>query len=186
MSTVYLALLRGINVGGGNLIKMADLKACFEAQGFTRVATYIQSGNVVFQSPASAAPALTHQLENALSTTFAPYQARVVVLTHAELAAIAQGAPAGFGSQPETHRYDVLYLKPPLTAAEAYPQVPTRAGVDDVAVGPGALYFSRLIAQASQSQLTRLVGLPIYQQMTIRNWNTTRKLLALMQAYPPA
>ena len=46
----YVALLRGINVGGNNLIKMADLKACFEAQGFGNVATYIQSGNVLFTS----------------------------------------------------------------------------------------------------------------------------------------
>jgi uncharacterized protein (DUF1697 family) len=53
----YLALLRGINVGGNNLIKMAELKRCFEALGFGNVATYIQSGNVLFDtgegSPAS-------------------------------------------------------------------------------------------------------------------------------------
>lgn len=46
--TRYLALLRGINVGGKNIIKMADLKACFESLGFADVVTYIQSGNVLF------------------------------------------------------------------------------------------------------------------------------------------
>jgi uncharacterized protein (DUF1697 family) len=46
----YLALLRGINVGGKNIIKMADLKACFESLGFSDVVTYIQSGNVLFKS----------------------------------------------------------------------------------------------------------------------------------------
>ncbi|NCP46313.1 MAG: DUF1697 domain-containing protein, partial [Flavobacteriales bacterium] len=46
----YLALLRGINVGGNNIIKMVDLKACFEKMGFTDVKTYIQSGNVIFTS----------------------------------------------------------------------------------------------------------------------------------------
>jgi hypothetical protein len=44
------------------------------------------------------------------------------------------------------------------------------------------LYFSRLAAKASQSQLTRIISLPVYQNMTIRNWNTTSKLLALMDA----
>jgi uncharacterized protein (DUF1697 family) len=47
----YLALLRGINVGGNNIIKMVDLKACFEKMGFLDVSTYIQSGNVLFSSP---------------------------------------------------------------------------------------------------------------------------------------
>jgi uncharacterized protein (DUF1697 family) len=51
----YVALLRGINVGGNNIIKMTALKACFEAQGFTDVATYIQSGNVVFGAAAREA-----------------------------------------------------------------------------------------------------------------------------------
>ena len=50
----YVALLRGINVGGKNLIKMADLKACFEEHGFERVVTYIQSGNVLFESGESS------------------------------------------------------------------------------------------------------------------------------------
>ncbi|NIP26808.1 MAG: DUF1697 domain-containing protein, partial [Phycisphaerae bacterium] len=44
----YAALLRGINVGGKNIIKMADLRACFERMGFSDVRTYIQSGNVLF------------------------------------------------------------------------------------------------------------------------------------------
>ena len=54
--TQYLALLRGINVGGNNIIKMADLKACFERLGFTGVATYIQSGNILFKSMMLTAP----------------------------------------------------------------------------------------------------------------------------------
>jgi uncharacterized protein (DUF1697 family) len=70
----------------------------------------------------------------------------------------------------------------PLTPAEAIKSVPTRAGVDTARTGPGVLYFSRLIARASQSQLARIIRLPIYQQMTIRNWNTTTRLLALMEA----
>jgi hypothetical protein len=48
--TQYVALLRGINVGGNNLIKMADLKACFEKLDLAEVATYIQSGNVLFST----------------------------------------------------------------------------------------------------------------------------------------
>jgi len=90
--------------------------------------------------------------------------------------------PKGFGRKPETYRYDVIYLMDGLTPATAIKRVLTRPGVDEARTGPGVLYFSRLIVRASQSRLTRIIGLPIYQQMTIRNWNTTTRLLALMQA----
>ena len=60
--------------------------------------------------------------------------------------------------------------------------VSTREGVDQAWEGDGVLYFSRLIERATQSHLSRIAGLPVYQDMTIRNWNTTTKLLALMDA----
>jgi uncharacterized protein (DUF1697 family) len=60
--------------------------------------------------------------------------------------------------------------------------VPTRPGVDEARAGAGVLYFSRLTSKAEQSMLPRLVSLPIYQNMTIRNWNTTTKLFEMMRA----
>jgi uncharacterized protein (DUF1697 family) len=59
-------------------------------------------------------------------------------------------------------------------------KVATRAAVDEARPGAGVLYFSRLISKASQSQLSRIVSLPIYKSMTIRNWRTTTTLLQLM------
>ena len=178
----YLALLRGINVGGGNIIKMIDLKACFEAGKLENVATYIQSGNVLFETAETDSKKLVQKLERALSKTFHPYKARVVLRSHAKLKQIIQKAPKGFGSQPQKYRYDVIFLKEPLTPSAAMKSVTMKEGVDEAFVGPGVLYFSRLSAKASQSHLTRIIGLPIYQDMTIRNWNTTTKLLALMDA----
>lgn len=177
--TRYVALLRGINVGGKNIIKMAELKACFESAGFENVATFIQSGNVIFSSDDAASAKLTRQIEGLLGKAF-DYQASVVLRTHKELRNTVARAPAGFGSAPAKYRYDVIFLKEPLTAAVALQSVRAKAGVDEAHAGKGALYFSRLIAKASQSQLSRLVSMPVYQSMTIRNWNTTTKLLALM------
>lgn len=178
----YLALLRGINVGGKNIIKMAELKACFEANGFDNVATYIQSGNVLFSAPESDPASLTGQIETALSTTFQPYEARIVVCAAEKLAEIARSAPPGFGSQPDEYRYDVIFLRPPLAADEAIQRLSPRPGVDEMFAGPDVLYFSRLIARDSQSRLTRIIALPIYPEITIRNWNTTCKLQALLAA----
>jgi uncharacterized protein (DUF1697 family) len=178
--TRYVALLRGINVGGKNLIPMSALKACFEARGLDDVVTFIQSGNVLFGS-SEKAPALTASLEAELSRTFG-YDAAVVLRSRQQLRGVVDGAPGGFGARPGQYRYDVVFLKEPLSAAEALASVPARAGVDRVFAGRGVLYFSRLVAKASQSQLARLTAMPVYKRMTIRNWNTTTRLLTLLDA----
>ena len=95
---------------------------------------------------------------------------------------IVAKAPKGFGSDQDTYRYDVIFLKEPLTAVQAMKSVSTKEGVDQAYSGKGVLYFSRLISRATSSHLTRIIGLPVYQSMTIRNWNTTTKLLNLMEA----
>jgi uncharacterized protein (DUF1697 family) len=177
--TQYLALLRGINVGGKNIIRMAQLKECFEDMGFSDVATYIQSGNVVFNAPKTNAAKLTSSIERALSRAFC-YESRVVMISHTHLKTVVDRAPRGFGTEPERYRYDVVFLKKQLSAREAVESVPVKEGVDGVFAGKDVLYFTRLISKASQSKLSRLIQLPIYQSMTIRNWNTTTKLLALM------
>lgn len=177
----YVALLRGINVGGSNLIKMPALKACFEAQGLLDVATYIQSGNVLFAARRANQDALTAQIEKTLSKVFG-YEARVVVRSFEQMRMTVENAPKGFGQQPASYRYDVIFLKSPLTADEAMKSVKVKPGVDRACAGDSALYFSRLISKAAQSHLSRVVGTPAYQNMTIRNWNTTTKLLELMQA----
>lgn len=177
--TVYVALLRGINVGGSNLIKMPALAACFETLGLCSVKTYIQSGNVVFASRLKS-PALTQQIEKALSAAFA-YQARVFIRSLEEMRAIVARAPRSFGTRPPEYRYDVVFLRPPLTADVAMERMPIQPGVDRVFAGDGVLYCSRLASRAAESRLSRIMAKPIYQNMTIRNWNTTRKLAALME-----
>ena len=176
----YVALLRGINVGGNNMIAMAALKSCFETAGFDDVATYIQSGNVLFTPRKPITPdALTKRLEMLLTSTFS-YQATVVVRDTKQMIDVVKKAPKGFGKQPDQFRYDVVFLKEPLTAAAAMKDWPLQEGVDAAWAGPGVVYASRLIAKATQSKMNRIVSIPIYKSVTIRNWNTTTKLLALM------
>jgi len=174
----YVALLRGINVGGNNPIRMTELKACFEAEGLRDVASYIQSGNVVFTSPARA-PEIARRLEAAIAARFG-CRTSVMLRTRKEMETIVARAPNGFGKRPDKYRYDVIFLNPPPTAPAALELVPTRAGVDQARAGNGVLYFSRLIAKASKSQLSRIVSLPIYKRMTIRNWRTTTTLLQML------
>jgi uncharacterized protein (DUF1697 family) len=175
----YVALLRGINVGGKNLIKMADLKACLEDHGLEDVATYIQSGNVVFASAETATAGLTQGIEAMLAETFG-YEATVVVRNRRQMRAVVERAPKGFGAEQERYRYDVIFLKEPLAAKDALKSVPTKPGVDETHAGTGVLYFSRLIEKATQSQLSKIISSPIYPSVTIRNWNTTTKIVRMM------
>jgi uncharacterized protein (DUF1697 family) len=176
----FLALLRGINVGGNNIIKMADLKTCFEKMGFSGVSTYIQSGNVVFTANESDTLKLETAIEKVLSETF-NYQSHVVVIEFEQLKAIVNNTPPDFGKYPETYRYDVVFLKNPLTAEKALTEIVARKEVDFVYAQNGVIYFSRTIANLTKSYLSKIISLPIYQFMTIRNWNTTSKLLGLMK-----
>jgi uncharacterized protein (DUF1697 family) len=175
----YVALLRGINVGGQNLISMIELRTCFEREGFGDVATYIQSGNVLFTVGEPGRSALLGRVEAALARTFGR-RVSVLLRSRPEMRRIVERAPTGFGAHPAKYRYDVIFLKAPLSAPNAMRSVLTRPGVDEAHEGKGVLYFSRLISKASQSQLGRLASLPVYQAMTIRNWNTTTTLLRLL------
>jgi uncharacterized protein (DUF1697 family) len=173
-----VALLRGINVGGKNLIRMPDLAACFRDAGHRDVRTYIQSGNVLFTPDHAAGPELEDALERMLGERF-HIPILVVVRSRDELAATIAAAPANHGS--EKLRSDVFFLKHPLTAEAAYAQLPElREGVDSVALGPGAIYFSRVAAQASKTRITRLMSMPVYRQMTVRNWRTTTRILEML------
>jgi uncharacterized protein (DUF1697 family) len=173
----YLALLRGINVGGRNLVKMADLRAAFEEMGFDGVATYIQSGNVLFRAPRQRREELAARVESGLSRRF-DTDLRLVLRTEAQLRGVVAGAPRGFGA--DSHLCDVIFLRGRLTAKRAAGLVVPREGVDRAWAGKGVLYFSRLAERASSSRLSKIAALPEYRDMTIRSWRTTTKLLALM------
>jgi len=178
--TQYLALLRGINVGGNNIIKMADLKACFENMGFAEIVTFIQSGNILFKAAERDKAKLVKKIEGVLSERFS-YKSRLVVVTYKELKKVVETAPKGFGKDLDKYRYDVIFLKEPLTSKEAMKNVRIKEGVDNAYAGRYVLYFSRLTSKASQSHLPKIIALPMYQNMTIRNWNTTTKLFTLME-----
>jgi uncharacterized protein (DUF1697 family) len=179
-TTRYVALLRGINVGGRNIVPMAELRAAFVDDGYDDVSTYIQSGNVLFAS-SSPQKGLEVELESMLERRF-KVPLVVVVRSHRQLRDVVGKAPEGFGQQPGTYHSDVIFLKAPLTSKQAMRVVQLRDGVDQAWAGSGVLYFARLSERRVQSKMSKIVGTPEYQQMTIRNWSTTTKLLNLLDA----
>ncbi len=180
--TTYAVLLRGINVGGKNKIPMADLESCLEDAGFSDVETYIQSGNVILRSDLGV-DALGEAIERLLPTRFEADGAavRALAIEHAAYRGIVEGVPMGFGSDPTTYRDNTVFLMG-VGADEAMGQITARDGVDAVWPGDGVVYFRNSVAEASKSHLSKIVGKPIYASLTIRNWNTTTRLLALLDA----
>jgi uncharacterized protein (DUF1697 family) len=174
----YVALLRGINVGGRNPVAMTDLRSAFEAAGFEAVRTYIQSGNVLFETGASAA-SLEDGVEAMLEERFG-VPLTVVVRSRTQFRNVVERAPDGFGTQPDRYHSDVLFLKAPLTSRQALRIVTLREGVDQAWPGTGVVYFARLSSRRTESRMSRIVGTPEYRRMTIRSWTTTTRLLALL------
>lgn len=179
----YVALVRGINVGGRNPIRMPELVACFRDAGYEDVSTYLQSGNVLFSAARKTrkkGPKLEADVEAMLEQRFGT-PLLVVIRSRDELAQTIDAAPADHGSA--KLRSDVIFLKHPLTSEEALAEMPElREGVDSVAPGPGAIYFSRVAATATKTRIQKLMAMPIFQQMTIRTWRTCTRLLEKLDA----
>jgi uncharacterized protein (DUF1697 family) len=178
----YVVFLRGINVGGKNRVPMVRLRAVLEGLGFADVATYIASGNVILDSERSADEAAA-LIEEALPLEFALHDelVRVLVLSQAQLQAIVDNRPDGFGSQPGRYHSDAIFLMG-IEAADAMAVFDPRPGVDAVWPGEGVIYSQRLSAERTRSRLSKVMGTPAYRQMTIRNWNTTTTVLEMLRA----
>ncbi|MGV3490968.1 MAG: DUF1697 domain-containing protein [Devosia sp.] len=178
--TTYLALLRGINVGGKNKVPMAGLKALLERLGLDDAATYIQSGNAMFRSPL-AAKTIARKIEAGLHDTFKldDELVKVLVISHDELKAVVAKRPTGFGDQPDTYHSDAIFMME-IDTDEAFAVFTPREGVDQVWKGHNMVYSQRLSAERTKSRLGKIVASPLYKSMTIRSWQTTQKLLELM------
>ncbi|KQM82584.1 DUF1697 domain-containing protein [Agromyces sp. Leaf222] len=180
-SDTYVALLRGINVGGRNPVAMADLVACFEVAGFGDVRTHQQSGNVIFTASVpkrTADERLEATIEEALRQRFG-FEIPTLVRSRDEFAATIDGAPPDHGS--DTLRSEVFFVKAPLTVGEVLAQMPElRDGVDAITPGPDALYFSRVRAMATKTRIQKLMAMPVFKQMTVRSWRVCTRLLELL------
>jgi uncharacterized protein (DUF1697 family) len=182
--TTYVVLLRGINVGGKNRMPMARLRDVLEELGYVDVLTYIASGNVVLRSERGP-DRIKREIEAVLPTAFTLHSeiVAVLVLTAAELRAVVDNRPKGFGDEPDRYHSDVVFLMG-IDATAAMAAFDPRPDVDTVWPGDGVIYSQRLSAERTRSRLSRIVASPMYQSMTIRSWATTTRLVALALPAP--
>ena len=173
----YIALLRGINVGGNNRVPMAELKNCFENAALQNVKTYINSGNVLFESDEEDIKKLQTTIEAAIQESFG-FPVSVLVISDATLQSVIKHAPSGFGQKPDLYHSDVAFL----LSGDAWtyaPAIETNPEVDTVWAGNGVIYYQRLSSKRAKSKMSKMIAQPFYKQLTIRNWNTVTKLHTL-------
>ncbi|MEX1170964.1 MAG: DUF1697 domain-containing protein [Chloroflexota bacterium] len=174
-------LLRGINVGGNNKLPMAGLRQFLEELGYSDVVTYIASGNVILSSDRSSG-AIKRQIEAALPKAFTLDSELVatLVLSRAQLRAVVNRKPKGFGDHPETYHSDAIFLIG-VDAATAMQVFDPHPEVDRVWPGDGVIYSQRLSAERTKSRLNKAITTPLYKSMTIRSWATTIALHVLLE-----
>jgi uncharacterized protein (DUF1697 family) len=173
--TIYIALLRGINVGGHNVIKMADLKRMCEAMDLSRVQTYIQSGNVLFES-AEPEATLRPRIEQEIVRGFG-LSVPVVLRTSAELQQLIAQCPWTPGALAEGESLSVALLP----EAPLHAELPGNDDQVDAYRFAGRdiyLLFGQSIRHSKLPGRLDRLGIPA----TVRNWNTMTKLAALARA----
>lgn len=182
----YVILMRGINVGGKNKISMAELKLFLEEQGFEDVVTYIQSGNVVLRSDLDA-KTLSAKIENSLPKKFKLDSSviQILALDRKTFKKVLAQAPKEFGKDDSKYRYYVLFLIG-TRASEAMKEIDVRQGIDKAWQGEAVIYYrlpSLTSPNATKSYLNKVTQKPIYTAITMRNWNTTTKLLEILEGH---
>jgi uncharacterized protein (DUF1697 family) len=176
----YIALLRGINVGGNNKVPMKDLKACFEQMGFCDVITYINSGNVVFSGLDQEITELISLCEKSLMETFGFPIRTAVISSEAYKRAMAH-APQWWGNEPDV-KHNVLVVIPPATGKMIVEEVGAiKPEYENVAFYENLIFWSAPVKTFSRTRWSKIVGTRAYQDVTIRNANTAGKLLEMIK-----
>lgn len=176
----YVALLRGINVGGKTKIDMKALKAVFEQAGFTHVKTYINSGNVLFISADPSALSIKAKIEEAIGH-FLGQTVEVMVRDEASIAQLCTIFPEDWAND-DKQKTDILFLADQYDNPDTLSLIKHDPGVDHLIWASGAIGWNIQRSNYGQSGMKKFIGSPVYKNMTARNINTLRKLNELFKA----
>ncbi|GLB27840.1 hypothetical protein LXJ15735_40810 [Lacrimispora xylanolytica] len=176
----YIALLRGINVGGKNKIAMPELKKMFEEMGYQNVVTYINSGNIVFSSNIDMEEAIKKNCELAIKNYF-NLAITVTIISEKDLSDALSHAPTWWDQDAQS-KHNAIFVIPPATAEEVIDMVGhSKPEYEQVSFYGQVIFWSAPIQTFSRTRWSKIVGKSAYQSVTIRNANTTKRLLQLLE-----
>lgn len=177
---IYAALLRGINVGGNNKVNMQELKEAFESLGMGSVATYINSGNILFTDERHTKKEIMNLLEELILARFS-LSIKVLVLSFPDFKRVMEKLP-DYWRNDKDMKSDVFFLWDDLNFEKLNSALMVIEGIDHMIHVPGAVLWSVDKKLLAKSGLMKLAGSPVYKKMTIRNVNTVRRLYEMMSA----
>lgn len=176
---LYVALLRGINVGGKNKVDMKKLKQAFEEAGMSSVTTYINSGNIIFADNRHRKEQLAPILERAIESQF-NLKINILIYDADEFGKIAQAIPENWTNDQQM-KSDVLFLWQDVDEKTVLDGLTVKPDIDQVIYVPGAILWAVDRDKVTRSGMVKIVGSAFYQRVTIRNVNTVRKIQLLLQ-----
>lgn len=175
---IYVCLLRGINVGGNNKVSMKELAMHLEKSGFLRIKTYINSGNIIFESSKTKIEC-DMIIHNLIMNQF-NVDSKVLILTKEEFLHISKAIPSHFQND-DQFKSDVLFYYPNIDQ-RWIDDLQFREGIDEVIKLENALIHGTTRDNQSKSALMKIIGTKLYFYVTIRNVNTVRKLNEILKS----
>jgi uncharacterized protein (DUF1697 family) len=173
----FVALLRGINVGGNAKVEMPRLKALFAAQGCQNVSTYINTGNVIFQDQRSWQQ-LVPLLEAELKKEFG-FELRIVLRERHNIEEIVKAVPAAWTNDKQ-QKTDVLFMWPEIDKPDIKDKIVVNQKIERILFVPGAFVWNIGRENVTKGNGVKLVKTDLYKYLTVRNINTVRKIAELM------
>lgn len=179
-TSIYVALLRAINVGGNNMVSMKALKESFERLRFSGVTTYINSGNVVFRTSESDQRKLEDTIDRMLEKDYG-LKPKTVVRSQDDMQRLVDRIAKTWGKPDPDWRYNVIFLRHDIDSKNVLDGIAWKPGIERVVYCPGTLLWSAHASDVPRTAMLKLSSKPVFQNMTVRNINTTTKLLELMR-----
>ena len=172
---VYIALLRGINIGPHKRMKMEKLRASCEALGFAGVKTYIQSGNVIFKAPKLSPAALSKKLGECILKDFG-FSSEIISRTREEMKAIIDGNPFMKERDIDPSKLHVVFLSQPASPTALKRLRDLTIAPDGVSYSDKEIYFYFPNGVSGSSLWKHSLDRVLSVSGTMRNWNTVNKL----------
>ncbi|WP_433772267.1 DUF1697 domain-containing protein [Bacillus wiedmannii] len=176
--TIYIALLRGINVGGHKVIKMTDLKKVFESIGLKQVKTYIQSGNVAFESKEEMS-FLKERIEREIKNVF-DFDVPVMLRTNEEFINTIKHSPYNTDTLLDGESIHVAFLANPLSEEERKQLLMSKSTLEDCYIDEKVVYLFFKTSIRNSKLMNQFQKL--HTQVTVRNWRTVNKLKAIVES----
>ncbi|CCV64743.1 conserved hypothetical protein (DUF1697) [Alteracholeplasma palmae J233] len=172
-------LLRGINVGGKNIISMKELKTLFEDSGFKNVKTYINSGNVIFSSEQTDINQIISHCESLIKEQFS-LDIKVLIVEINKFIKVIEQIPSTFKESDKDYYDTVVFMMPGVTAESVLNTIENKlTDYDVIHAKTDVIYWRAYLPSFSKSGLGKLAATKVNQLITIRTIKTVNKILEL-------